>query len=121
MPEWTLVVLGVLAIPLAAIIGAIAVAGFGIWVHHKSKMRRLQIEDMEAQAEADRAMLGMSGSEVNAHIQTILDRLVTIETRLGQLESMEAVEAAKARGRTTLGGASEGQRNRERGGDRELA
>lgn len=107
MPDWVLVALGFIAVPLVAIIGFIGVIGFGIWVIHKNKMARLEVEEKERQAELDRELLGLGSKEISANIQVMLDRINALEQRVDRMESMEDIEAARTRGRIPLGGEEE--------------
>ena len=121
MPEWVLVALAVLAVPLAAIIGGIAVVGFAIWVGHRNRMTKLQIEEKERQAEMDRDLLGLGSRDISAHMETVLDRMNAVETRLDKVEAMANIEAAKARGRAAVTGAEEQPSVRQRDDQTEVA
>lgn len=121
MPDWVLVALGFIAVPLVAIIGFIGVLGFGIWVIHKNRMARLEVEEKERQAELDRELLGLGSKEISANMQVILDRLNALESRMDRLETMDRVEAAKARGRIPLGGGDEVARPERRQDETNIA
>ena len=114
MPEWFVLILTGVLVLMAPLMAAIAVAGFAIWVSHKSKMRKLQLEEMERQAEMDRELLGLTGRDASAHIEAILDRLRSVETRLDKTEAMQNIEVAKARGPASLT-ASENERASRQG------
>lgn len=121
MPEWVVVALAVLAVPLAAIVGGIAVVGFAIWVAHRNRMTKLQIEEKERQAEIDRELLGLGSKEISAHLETLFDRMKTVETRLDKVEAMVSIEAARTRGRVPLTGADEQSSPRQRDDQTEVA
>lgn len=86
MPEWLAVVAMVFAVPLVGILAIAGVAGMAIWVWHRSKMAKLQIEEKERQAEADRELLGLGSQGISAHIDAILERLNAIEGRLDRVD-----------------------------------
>jgi hypothetical protein len=90
MPEWLAVVAMVFAVPLVAILAIAGVAGMAIWVWHRSKMAKLQIEEKERQAEADRELLGLGSQGISAHIDAILERLNSIEGRLARIDGSAA-------------------------------
>ena len=118
MAEWVPVVLGIIAVPLAAIIGTIGVIGFGIWVMHKNKMARLELEEKERQAEVDRELLGLGSKDISVNLQIILDRLDKVENRLDKMEAMGNIEAARTRGAVPLQPREEEhRRQQERTGD----
>lgn len=114
MPEWVLVALAVLAVPLAAIVGGIAVVGLAIWVAHRNRIAKLQIEEKERQAEIDRELLGLGSKEIAANLEALLDRMKAVETRLDKVEAMANVEAARARGRVPVTDADEQPSARQR-------
>lgn len=80
----------VIVLPVLAIAG---VASLSVWLWHRGKMKKLEIEEKERQAEADRELLGLGSAGMSAHLQTILDRLAAIEHRLDYLESVGSIRA----------------------------
>jgi len=101
MPDWAIGILAVFAPAVAVVLGITGVIAFGIWVLHKGRMARLELEEKERQAELDRQILGLGSEEtddLHANLQVILDRLNAVESRLGRIEAMDAIETAKRRG-----------------------
>ena len=99
MPSWLAVVFAVMAVPLTAILGGLAIAGLGIWVGHKNRMAKLELQEKERQAEMDRELLGLGGGAgVSAHLEALLERMKTVEGRLDKMEAMANIEAARGRG-----------------------
>ncbi len=77
----------VLMIPIVAILGAFAVAGFKLWIAHREKLEEMRHQRLERQRQADADLLSMGDPTHSAHIQVILDRLLAIERRLQGLET----------------------------------
>ncbi len=102
MPDWVLATLAVMSVPLAAILGGVAVIGFIVWVIHKNRMVRLEVEEKQRQAELDRELLGLGSKDIAANLEVILDRLGAVETRLDKVESMQNIEIAKGRGHVPI-------------------
>jgi Tfp pilus assembly protein PilO len=75
----------VIVLPILAIAG---VASLSVWLWHRGRMKKLEIEEKERQAEADRELLGLGDSGISAHLETVLDRLNAIERRLDYLEAV---------------------------------
>ena len=74
-------------IPIVAIGGAFGVAAFKVWIAHREKIETLRLQQSQHQAEFDRQFLGMGDPTTqNAHLNVILDRLVSIEKRLDGLD-----------------------------------
>ena len=103
MPEWLVAVLAVMAVPLSAILGGLAIAGLAIWVAHKNRMTKLELQEKERQAEMDRELLGLGGGAgVSAHLEALLERMKSVESRLDKIEAMANIEAARTRGALPL-------------------
>jgi len=86
MPEWLVVVLAIIAVPVVLAIGGLSIAGMAIWVSHRSKMRKLEIEEKERQAEMDRELLGLGSDGLGAQLEAMLERMNNLEARMGRLE-----------------------------------
>jgi len=97
MPEWLIVVLALVTVPLAAILGTVYVVGLVIRVWHRTKLEKLELEEKQRQAETDRELLGLGSSGLSAHVETLLDRMKAVEDRLGKIEAIASIEAARAR------------------------
>lgn len=83
MPEWLTVVAMVFAVPIVGILALSGVAALALWVWHRGKMAKLEIEEKERQAEADRELLGLGNQGTQAHIEAILERLDALEAAVG--------------------------------------
>jgi len=86
MPEWLVVVLAIIAVPVVLAVGGLSIAGMAIWVSHRSKMRKLEIEEKERQAEMDRELLGLGSDGLGAQLEAMLERMNNLEARMGRLE-----------------------------------
>jgi tetrahydromethanopterin S-methyltransferase subunit G len=82
----------VLGITLMIVVPVLAVAGvatLAVTLWHRAKMKKLEIEEKERQAEEDRQILGLGSNDgLSAHLEPILDRLNSIERRLDYLEAV---------------------------------
>jgi hypothetical protein len=107
MSSWVTAVLLFVSVPLALILGGLAVAGMAIWVSHKNRMAKLEIQEKERQAEADREMLGLGSKDLDAHVQALLERMKSVEGRLDRMEAMANIEAAKGRRTIPITGATD--------------
>lgn len=90
MPEWLVLVLAVIAVPVVLAIGALSVGGLAIWVSHRSKMRKLEIEEKERQAQMDRDLLGLGSDGLGAQFEALLERMNAIERRMDGVEGRTA-------------------------------
>ncbi len=108
MPEWLVLVLAVIAVPVVLAIGGLSVAGLAIWVSHRSKMRKLEIEEKERQAQMDRDLLGLGSDGLGAQFEALLERMNAIERR------MDAVERTAPRTQAPPVTGSEGPRTEAR-------
>lgn len=121
MPEWLIVVLAVMAVPLAVIVGGLTVVGLAIWLGHKNKMAKLEVAEKERQAEIDRELLGLGSKDISAHLETLLDRMNAVEKRLDKVESMQDIEAAKSRSRVPITSSEEDSSETTEREQREIA
>jgi Tfp pilus assembly protein PilO len=87
-----LAITAVIVVPVLAVAGVVSLT---VWLWHRGKMKKLEIEEKERQAEADRELLGLGGPSMSAHLQTILDRLTAIERRLDYLEAVGNIRRAQ--------------------------
>lgn len=95
MPDWVAITLAVISVPLVAILGILAIAATGMWMWHKGRMARLEVEEKQRQAQIDRELLGLGSKDISANLEVILDRLNALEHRVEKTEAMLSIEAAK--------------------------
>jgi hypothetical protein len=78
-------VIGVM-IPIVAIVGVLGFAAFRHWTRHCERMEELRQRNLERAAESDRALLSYDSDLQSAHLTAILERLNSIERRLGEMD-----------------------------------
>ena len=79
-------VIGVL-IPIIAILGAFGFAAFRHWTGHCERMEELRQRNLDRAAQSDRELLSYDSDLQSAHLTAILERLSSIEQRLGEIDS----------------------------------
>lgn len=100
----------VIVLPILAIAG---VASLSVWLWHRGRMKKLEIEEKERQAEADRELLGLGDSGISAHLETVLDRLNAVERRLDYLEAVGDIRGKQATSIPITGGEGTERRREE--------
>ena len=102
---------GVVIVPVLAVAG---IAGLTIWLWHRGKITKLQMEEKERQAEMDRELLGLGSAGISAHLQTILHRLNTVEERLNRIEGLPQTTSSGGATRIPITSAEDATQRRER-------
>ena len=116
MPEWLVAVLLIMAVPLTAILGGLSIAGLAIWVGHRNRMAKMELQEKERQAEMDRELLGLGGGAgVSAHLDALLERMTSVENRLAKIEAVANIETARTRGPLPLSVDADGPNQRQEG------
>ena len=106
----------VFMIPIVAILGGISAGIVGMWLKHKEFVMKMKQEQQERQRqrEQDDMTMNMGHNPLfNAHLEAILERLNSLETKLATLDPATPPQASEPRTMNSIPASDETRRSHD--------